>query len=115
MYEELYQVNYGQTLTKNGRAKWSHASISYFKLPFSASLFRQFWHTDSVTRMKMAVLTEVLQGQTGGEKDQICRKRPKYVVVQVYVPSLKVLRYPSVSITVPLQARTAPNMERMFK
>lgn len=62
----------------------------------------------------MAILTEVLQGQTGGEKDQKWRKRLKYVVVQVYMSSPKVLRYPPVSITVPLQARTAPSVVKMF-
>lgn len=69
----------------------------------------QTWRANGVIRMKVAVLTEGLQGQTGGEKDQKGRKRPKYVVVQVNTSSLKVSWYPPVSITVSLQARTAPN------
>lgn len=107
-------MNYCQTLRKTGRAKWSHASIFYLKLPVSGFLFGQFWHANSVIRMKVALLTEGLQGQTGGEKDQKCRKSLKCVVVQVYMSLLKVLRYPPISSTVSLQARTAPNMARMF-
>lgn len=88
-----------------------YLTLNYLFIVF---LFRQFWHANSVIRMKVAILTEVLQGQTGGEKDQKCRKRLQYVVVQVYMSSPKVLRYPPVSITVPLQARAAPSMAKMF-